>query len=354
MSPRPSGPHPLEPVVIAQLQCDSLATAAPDNIRVTRLTGWAEGISVFEIPDVVYLPEYGIQICCGFVPEEAINYRDHLEMRLGRWPDKLSTDETIINSESMERSPVEVCILGHIYSHVFGHWCEELLKVVTLEKFGFSGFYVLPDWYPSYCHDSLRLLDVPSARVITVNKPVRYERALLPTTIHHFNAHRFPNLILHLRDRLYAGAAREVGAGPRIWVERGQNAKGRDVINKDEVYACIKKYDFVAIDFGQYTFGQQIGIDREISVMLGPHGSASVHCGFMPIGGEVIEIFSPFYINPSVLQLCQAMCHSYHQIVPPNTDFDPYKFGLEIKVDIDHLELVLSTVFRSLDTKSQH
>ncbi len=351
MSPRPSGPSPLEPLVVAQLQCDSLASAAPDNIRASRLTGWAEGISVFEIPDVVYLPEYGIQICCGFVPEEAINYRDHLEIRLGRWPGQPSTKGIVIESEAIHRSPAEVCILGHIYSHVFGHWCEELLKVVTLEKFGFGGFYVFPDWYPPYCRDSLQLLGVPATRVITVNKPVCYERAYLTTTIHHFNAHQFPKLILHLRDRLYAGAADEIGAGHRIWVERGQHAKGRDVVNKEEVYACIKRYGFAAIDFGQHTFRKQIGIDRETRVMLVPHGSASVHCGFMPLAGEVIEIFSPLHINPSVLQLCQAMSHSYHQIVSRNPDHDPYKFGLDIMVDMDHLELVLSTVCRDSRTK---
>ena len=351
MLSRESGLSPLTSLAVAGLQCQSLATAAPDNIRVTRLTDWAEGISVFEIPDVICLPEYGIQVCHGFVPEEAINYPAHLDMRLGRWPDKRSTDDTIITPESIERSPASVCFLGHVYSHVFGHWCEELLKVVTLEKFGFDGFYVFPDWYPPYCHDSLRLLGVPPTRVMTINKPVCYERVFLTTTIHHFNAHEFPQLILYLRDRLYAGAADEVGAGHRIWVERGLHAKGRDVINKEEVYDRIKRYDFVPIDFGQHTFGKQIGIDREIRVMIVPHGSASVHCGFMPSAGEIIEIFLPFHINPSVLQLCQAMSHSYHQIVARNPNHEPYKFGLEIMVDMEHLELVLSAVCRDRSTK---
>jgi len=73
-------------------------------------------------------------------------------------------------------------------------------------------------------------------------------------------------------------------------------------------------------------FQKQIGIDREMRVMLVPHGSASVHCGFMPIGGEVIEIFSPLHINPSVLQYASDV-----SFVPPNCltnpNHDPYEFG---------------------------
>jgi capsular polysaccharide biosynthesis protein len=181
---------------------------------------------------------------------------------------------------------------------------------------------------------------------MTTNKPVMYKKAFLTTTMHHFIANRFPKLILYLRDRLNERAASEDGAGQRIWVERGKNANGRDVINKEEVYSSINRYGFTTIDFGQYTFGQQIGIDREMRVMVGPHGSAFAHCGFMQNRGQVIEIFSPLYINPSVIQLCQVMQHSYNQIVPPNKKFDPYQFDTDIMVDIDHLELVLSALRR--------
>jgi capsular polysaccharide biosynthesis protein len=348
---QPGDASSLKFLAVSQLQCRSIVTAAASNIRKISLTDWAEGISVFEVPDVIYLPKYGIQICYGFVPEEAINFSQHLDIRLGRDPARLSPDNTIIDLALIDRSPAEVCVLGHMFSHVFQHWLEELLKVVALEKFGFDGFYVFPDWFPPFCHDSLHLLGVPSTRIIMTNNPAFYKKAFLTTTIHHFIANRFPKLISHLRDLLYEGAANEVGAGHRIWVERGKNASGRDVINKEEVYSCINRYDFTTIDFGQYTFRQQIGIDREMRVMLGPHGSAFAHCSFMKACGQVVEIFSPFYINPSVIQLCQVMQHSYNQIVPLNQKFLPYQFGTDIMVDIDHLELVLSTLFRDQTEK---
>jgi capsular polysaccharide biosynthesis protein len=292
---------------------------------------------------VLYLPNFGIQVCDGFVPEEAINYRQHLDIVVGRDPTHFAPNQTIVNFDEIERSDADVCILGQMFSKTFGHWAEELIKVIVLENFGFTGYYVLQEDSPRHCHDSLILLGVAKNRIISTINPVIFRTSFLTTTIHHFNSNEFPQVIFALRDRLYAATENEAGAGRRIWVERGEGAAGRDVVNKDEVYSCIDKYGFQRIDFGQLTFRQQIGIDREMRVMAGVHGSAFVHCGFMNTHGTVIEIFSPNHINPSVIQLCRAMSHYYHQIVPTNQDYLPYKFARETMVEIDHLDLILST-----------
>ncbi len=213
-----------------------------------------------------------------------------------------------------------------------------------LEAFGFDGPYVIPEWYPGFSHESFALLGIPKTQILSVTKPTIYKAAFFTTTISHYTAHKFPGVVFGLRDRLYEAAAGEAGNGDRIWIERGKNATGRDVINKEEVYACIRKHGFVSVDYGEHNLKKQIAIDRDMDVMLGPHGSAFVHCGFMAMRREVIEIFSPNYINPSVIQLCLAMQHDYNQIVPLHAEHFPYRFGKDIMVDIDHLELVLSSL----------
>ena len=57
-------------------------------------------------------------------------------------------------------------------------------------------------------------------------------------------------------------------------------------------------------------------------------------------GAGVLEIFSPHYINPSVIQLCLAFGHRYRQMVPVNTPHEPYARP-GILVDTDHLRLAL-------------
>jgi hypothetical protein len=67
---------------INDLKCLSLAREALPNFKVASLTGWASGIDILRVPDVLYLPEYPFPVCAGFVPEEAINYDLHLDVRL--------------------------------------------------------------------------------------------------------------------------------------------------------------------------------------------------------------------------------------------------------------------------------
>ncbi|MBV8476502.1 MAG: glycosyltransferase family 61 protein [Acidobacteria bacterium] len=304
---------------------------------------------MYEVSDLIYLPRYGVPICFGFVPEELIKFPEHLAFRLNQFTAELSSsrETSTLKPDQIEASPAEACVLGVMFSNVFQHWLEELLKVIILEKFGFDGVNVFPDWFPNFCRETLCLLGIPSSRILTINYPVRFKKGLFSTTVHHFNANQFPNVITQLRDRVFDVCPNERGRGPRIWAERGRDASGRDIINKEEVYRCIARYDFIPADFGAHTFAQQIGIDRATDVLAGPHGSAIAHCSLMRSDRKIVEIFSPFYINPSAIQLCQVMRHTYHQIVAANKQFDLYKHGTDIMVDIDHLELSLSVACRS-------
>src|SRR5262245_49169618 len=99
-----------------QLKCHSLSEEFGASTRVAKLSGWANGISILRVQDVLYIPEYGIPVCHGFVPIESINYELHLEVRLGRKPGDIPSAPHLLNSELLERSGREVCILGNIYS----------------------------------------------------------------------------------------------------------------------------------------------------------------------------------------------------------------------------------------------
>ena len=58
----------------------------------------------------------------------------------------------------------------------------------------------------------------------------------------------------------------------------------------------------------------------------------------------IVEVFSPYYVNPSVIQLCIVMAHRYNQVVSVNQPHWPYRHGLNILVDVDHLGLVRSSL----------
>ena len=154
-------------------------------------------------------------------------------------------------------------------------------------------------------------------------------------------------VFLHLRDRLHGAVSGIAGQGERIWLDRGKSARRKqEIVNAEEVEEFCSAHGISVIDFGELTFAEQIASDRDMRVLMGPHGSGFVHCGFMRSRQNVIEVFSPEYVNPSVIQLSQALQHRYNQIVPTNQPNWRYSHGLNVFVDMDHLELVFSSLDR--------
>jgi len=331
---------------LKEIKCARLGHHLNERVRVQRLSRWGCEFEIYLAPETLYFPEYLFQVWNGFAPEEAVNYEPHLGIAQQRVPE----ERTYFEIEDAERCDLEVCILANPCTRTFGHWTEELLKVLILEEAGFRGQYVLPPSPQTIWSDSLALLGIGQERIIIVERPVVFASAAFTTLVHHFVAHRFPGLFRALRDQLHVATGQMGGMGDRIWITRGAVARRNhgDVLNQDEVHGIARHYGFVPVDFGRLTFAQQIGVDRDARIVAGPHGSAFVHVGFMRDRAAVLEIFSPHYINPSVIQLCQALSHNYHQMVPVNTPYQPYNHP-GILIDTDHLRLILDELCGRVD-----
>jgi len=323
---------------LKEVKCARLARNLDPSVRVQRLTRWGCELEVYLAPDTLYLPDYRMQLWNGFAPEEAVNYEPHLAIAKNRVPASLA----LFDLATAERSEQEVCILANPCTPTFGHWVEELLKVLILEESGFRGQYVLAPSTQGVWFESLALLGVGRDRILVPEHPVLFASAAYTTLVHHFVAHRFQGVFRALRDRLQAATKELAGAGERIWIDRGVSARNShgNVLNKGAVDEVLREFGFQAVDFGQLAFAQQVAVDREARIVAGTHGSAFVHVGFMGNRARVLEIFSPHFINPSVIQLCLALNHSYRQMVPVNSPQQPYTHA-GILVDIDHLRLAL-------------
>lgn len=323
---------------LKELTCARLELRLDSSVRVQRFSRWGCELATYMAPQTLYLPGYCMQVWNGFSPLEAVNYEFHFGMARNSVPQ----EQPIFDLREAERSELEVCILSGPCTRTFGHWAEELLKVLILEEAGFRGKYVLAPSPQAIWFESLALLGVEDDRIMIVERPTVFAAAAFTTVIHHFVAHRFPGVFSALRDRLYAAVGHASGKNERIWIARGAGAQrgSGDVLNQGNVDEIVKHYGFESLDVGQLTFAQQIAVDRDVRIVAGPHGSAFVHVGFMRNGAGVLEIFSPHYINPSVIQLCLAFGHSYRQMIPANTPHEPYAHP-GILVDTDHLQLVL-------------
>lgn len=319
---------------VSGLRCESLTSRGVQPIPWNGLGNSGNNVSVYRSGPVLYLPDEKFPVFQDIVPEEAINHRLHFEGQ--HFGDKsILLDDCPLVSH-------EVCILGNIYSTVFGHWMEELLKVAVLEAFGFQGQYVIAPRFPQFCLDSLGLLGVAGDRILIVDRPTEFICGYFITNISHMNAHRYPHVVKHLRKMLYEGIGPGSGVGERVWIERGRTAnRESDLVNREEVEQFLGQHGFRQVDFGVLDFRTQLQIDREATVMAGVHGSAFVHCGFMNDGGHVVEAFSPNFINPSVISLCRALRHRYNQLVESNAHDRAGRKGMNVEIDLTHLELIL-------------
>jgi Glycosyltransferase 61 len=221
---------------LAELKCLRLTEQGFGGERLPGSEAFAEGISVYRA-SALYFPGCRRPVVSGFVPEESINYPLHYYIGQRSY--------AVMSLESVDRTEEEVCILGNVFSHVFGHWMEELLKVIVLESFGFGGSYVVARDYPRFCAESLELLGVESRRLQSVDKVTLFENAFFTSNVNHFNAHLFPELTRRLRDQLYAAVGQGGGVGERVWADRGESAnQERNIVNFEEVSATVKRHGF--------------------------------------------------------------------------------------------------------------
>jgi capsular polysaccharide biosynthesis protein len=307
-------------------------------------------VELTELRDVLYLPnvlEPGQSICLAeqrFVPKESIldcwsagffkethrrepyrhTYSGHIEATFHDGP---------------------VCVLGNLFSRNFGHWTEELLKVAVLERAGVECQYVIPT-LPAFARDFLNVLGIEQHRVVTIDRPTMLARALFTTAVHHENVAEHPAVLFQFRDFVRSRLTMTVGGhGTRLWLERGAMLRSGGVtLNRGEVHPLVTRHGFEILDMATLPVAEQVRAVSDARVIAGPHGSQFVHVQFMPVGSSVIECFSPMYVNPSVLEICRVLRHSYHQIVSRCNAVTQYVHGRDCVIDCAHLSLILDSL----------
>jgi capsular polysaccharide biosynthesis protein len=296
--------------------------------------------------DVLYLPDLRLQIVSNsFVPEEAIATPWTLEFEKNRrFQGKGVRYEQAFDVNEVDE---DVCILSNLYSRNFFHWLtEELIKVVVLERAGFKGRYVLSG-LPAFAKEFLGVLGIPDSRLIlAVEQPTLFRSASYITSIHAWNVHGFPAVFHAVREALLVEARSGDGDGhQRIWLERGAgvNNPGRDLVNKDEVYRLLERYNVHATDIATLPVRDQIKLAAGCELIAGVHGAGLVHAMFQKPASAVIECFSPSFINPGIFDICRLLRHRYHMIVYEHA-YTAYPYGNRVAVNCAQLELALMSL----------
>lgn len=295
------------------------------------------------VRDVLYVPDLRLQLIDGrFVPQEAVPQPWTLQFEAARgFHGGIERYQTAF---AVERSDERVCILSNFYSRNFFHWLtEEMVKAAVLEWQGFSGRYVLHG-LPAFTMDFLALLGVPRSRMVpNIAGPTVYGSAVYVSAVDAWSARVYPSAYHLLRDRLREAASAVATDYPdRIWMERivGVNNQSRGVVNTDEVYALIAKYEFERVDMAALPAVEQVAAASRAVVIAGVHGAAFGHAVLLRPGSAVVECYAPTFVNPGILDLCLINDLDYSMLVHENA-YAGYPHGDDVMINCTHLEVVL-------------
>lgn len=238
----------------------------------------------------------------------------------------------------------EVGNAAAIWSHPwmgYYHWIIDVAPKIALlqERFGRD----LEGWklcYPrqetDYEKETLEMLGVPDSAVIDTRglRAVRAGKVAISVLPGWYEIQPAAAL---LRNRLIDQAAG--GAGERIYVSR----KGRrKCLNESEVFESLAARGFTFVEDKPRSLVDQIGIFRNATVIVAPHGAALTNLLWCEEGTQVIELFGENYQPPYYRNLSAFRSLDYHKLGQDTVDEGHWsEVNADIMVDLGTLQSLL-------------
>jgi hypothetical protein len=336
--------------LVSESVIDARLASGCNSVRAVQ-THRGNVVHAVRLPDVLYLSHFGLQVLDQrLVPVEAIRNPLNLRFlqRILRRRAKLGFEPPYTSPFEVHDVDEDVCILSNMYSTNFCHFTEELLKVLILERGGFKPRYVYTH-LPPFAFDYFAAMGLDRARLLQIpEEPAVFRSAYYTTAIDFSDLTPCPDIFFELRDRMCAAASGiRSRYGKRLWLDRGVNVADttRGFVNPDEIQGCLDDFGFTRLDIGSLPLLEQIAAVRDAEVIAGPHGAAFTHAIYMKPRSNVIEVFSPLYLNLCWGEICRALTLRYAMLAHSHTKDCPYQFGRQVYVSPRQLRIA----FQSLD-----
>lgn len=225
-------------------------------------------------------------------------------------------------------------ILERVY-HNHSHWLTaHLPKLCLLRDRGALEDLILPQERNPVIDASLRRLGLDPECFPTYDptRPLEVEELTVLGT------DRFrPELLRPVRSAFAAPDAKP--ARRRIFISRARS-QGRRLVDEEEVWPLLRDAGFERTFMEELTFGQQVALMQETSVLLAPHGAGLTNMIFCPRGAHVVEFADLGFPNPNFYALSCAMGHHYW-LVPAEALGDVHPLEKDLRIGTDAVRDVL-------------
>ena len=234
------------------------------------------------------------------------------------------------------------------YSYSYYHWFSEALPRVCYAILnGSSGRVFLPSICLKYEYiaESLKMFPeiefeyiIPKSKVTIqetkwvspAGKPYQFNTPLMKAYRERIRAHYGINVTSLKKNR--------------IFVNRKKATK-RKLINEGEVLDVFKEHGFTIIDFEDYTWNEQVGLCRDVSVVAGIHGAGLTNMLFCPEDVVVFELQKKMDFASCFFRLSNAIGVRYFtQYSVGDFDSSDSEVLSDIRIDIDELNANLKLI----------
>lgn len=194
-------------------------------------------------------------------------------------------------------------VLTYTASDFYFHWMLDVLpRIALIRQTG-----IAPDKFVVNTHgasllpfqdETLTMIGIPPEARIVMNGQdhLQADRLLVPSLIG-ARSH-YPEWAIAFVREAFGAYVNEPQAGgfEKIYVSR-EDAQYRNVVNEGQVADFLAKYGYKKIVLSEWTVEEQIRIFASARRIVAPHGSNLTNLLFCRPGAQVLEIFSPHYVN---------------------------------------------------------
>ncbi len=226
------------------------------------------------------------------------------------------------------------------------HWTlDSIPRFHLLEHFSnhIDGYYV--NTRHSFQREWLEWIGIPRNRII----PASENRHIIASELIVPSFAGLPGLptaqgIDFIRSFMPPAAPSE---GRRIYVSRA-DARRRRIVNEEQILPLLRAHRFEVVKPGTMTVCEQMRVFADATAVISPHGAELTNLVYCRPGTGVLEILSPYYLNPC-FRLLSGMTGLRHTALVGDggasvlkRQLDAHHVWSNIKVDLPKLEHALS------------
>lgn len=247
-------------------------------------------------------------------------------------------------------------------SAIYTHWLLDTLPklLIYIENFGqLSDFdnIIFATTNSNFHKYTLDKLGVPDEIVYTRQKHGTYIYtddfvSITPVRSHCIAA---DGVYERVRDFFIGSEPNRSHKGRHIYISRAK-ARRRRIVNEEELWQCLQRYDFEFLTLESYNISQTARILSEASHVIAPHGAGLTNLIFSSSGTKVLEIFGA-HMSLDYWRICEQLAFEYHAYQALDPDGHPIsekvidrmgyfeRNGYDMYVDTRDFEKFLQSVF---------